>query len=197
MSQRMYLSSLVSNYYYNWSYEEIFNLVDYQQQVLLGVGRTTPWLIDGWAEPVFPFMKEQRECLGWVRTTSIPVIEVTVVGEGEPPSSLIKVGAKYYQPVALTLEAITAASCNTVLFRAKLNHQQLLQTTAVDKYRSVALYFNPQYSLGNAQLNFKEDFIPVALATAELFYLRHCERPRGVNSKVVEDFIEVVTFTTG
>ena len=196
-----YLTSLLDPYYsQDWTYEDIYNLSKKPHRFLFGFGKTSPWQLDILADPVQPFYDRQVQLFGYAKATPTPVL---LIAEEEKDNydNLITVQDQYYLPIAADLEVIEENGCHTILFKGEFIHDDIKAPAAPTSYRSIGLYKNVEYTTDNEELLLQlflesnRPFIEKKQATGDLFYLRHLATPSYITPRLVEDIIEVVTFT--
>lgn len=196
-----YLTSLVEPFYsQEWSYEDIFNYSKKPHRCLFGFGNTSPWQLDILADPVQPFTTRQVQLFGYVKAVPTPVLSIAEEEKDNYPE-VIEVLGQYYIPIAADQTVIEENGCHQIMFRGKLDHDKIKASATPESYRSVGLYKGVEYTTDNEALLAelfsvtRSPIIDVKQATGELFHLRHLATPSFITPRLVEDIIEVVSFT--
>lgn len=196
-----YQTSLIRPFYDNlWSYEDIHNYSKKPHRVLFGLGNTSPWHIDMLADPVHPFTTRQVQLFGYIKAVPTPVIPVAAEELDNYPEA-ITVQGQHYLPIEPELEVITENQCYQILYRGKLEHDKIKATDSPNCYRSVGIYINVEYTGDDEELltelfnSNRSPFIDKKQASGDLLYLRHLTTPSFITPRLVEDIVEVVSFT--
>lgn len=196
-----HLTSFIGPFYNKeWSYEDIFNYSKKAHRVLFGFGQISPWHIDLLADPVQPFITRQNQLFGYIKAIPTPVIQIAAE-ELENYPNAINVLGKYYLPIAADLDVIKSNNCYQILYRGKLIHDKIKTINSPTVYRSLGIYIDVEYKLENEELLtelFNESdspFIDKKQASGDLLYIRHLSLPSYITPRLVEDIIEVVSFT--
>lgn len=202
-STQTYLTSLIDPYAsQDWDYVDIYNYCLKPHRYLFGFGNTSPWQLDLLADPVQPFFTRQVELFGYVKATPTPVILIAEEEKDNYPE-VIEVLGQFYIPVIIGQDVsnITDAECHQIMFRGKLYHDKIKATESPESYRSVGLYREVEFTEDNQELLtefFMETaapFVDKKQAIGSLFHLRHLATPSFITPRLVEDIIEVVSFT--
>jgi hypothetical protein len=102
------------------------------KELILGIGNTEPWPIEGIPPQPNPTLTTQKSVLGFIPVTSkYPVAELAAPQEGS-----ILIGNNHFLPLSNSLGVLEANACETIVVEGKLDHS----TLAGSSYRSVGLY---------------------------------------------------------
>lgn len=196
-----YLTSLIQPFYSRaWSYEDIYNYSKKPHRVLFGFGKTTPWHIDMLADPAQPFLTRQPQLFGYVKAIPTPVIPIAAEELEDYPEA-ITVLDQHYLPIEPELDVIEANQCYQILYKGRLEHDKIKATASPSSYRSIGIYVDVEYTANDVAIltelfnESRSPFIDVKQATGSLLYLRHLATPSFITPRLVEDIIEVVSFT--
>ncbi len=151
-------------------------------KLLVGFGRTSPWIADLNPDPPNKYTRLQEECFGFIRVTARPVLVVRQVEDAD----LIINGYN----IAYTeneLESLTKNRCRFVLIEGTLIHNDVIDGIP-RSYRSLGIYKNAVFTYGTDT----SSFIPFnQVESANLFYLRH-NTPIEITTNAIENIKEIV-----
>lgn len=168
---------------YQDRYLHLLDLIN-NRRLLIGFGRTSPWLVDLIPDGVPPYINIQHECFGYVTASARPVIRVE-----EETEDTITVAGEYFLPIAATLSALRQNHCRYLLFEGTLEHNAVSGDIPV-AYRSIGLYRDAVLTPPNTLTT---GFIPAENVTANLIYLRTFS-PVAITPNTEDLVREVVRF---
>lgn len=116
-----------------YKYQRLLDLLDPANNLVVGVGNTSPWAIEA-APPIIDVLLEEQEELQLLLpvTKKVAVKEVLVT----PATTHYVVANKIFKEVSSTFTAIRTEQATKLLVETKLDHSKL----TVGSYRSIALY---------------------------------------------------------
>lgn len=151
-------------------------------KLLIGFGRTSPWIADLNPDPPNKYTRFQEECFGFIRVTARPVLIVR-----QPQDAELTVNGYFIAPVENDLPILTKSRCRFVLIEGSLIHNDVIDGIP-RSYRSIGIYKNAVFKYGTDT----SSFIPFdQVESADLFYLRHSS-PIEITNNAIENIKEIV-----
>jgi hypothetical protein len=151
-------------------------------KLLLGFGRTSPWIADLNPDPPNKYTSVQEECFGFIRVTARPVLVTR-----RPEDAELIINGYNLVSVENDLELLTKTRCRFVLIEGTLIHNDVIDGIP-RSYRSIGLYKNAVFKYGTDTSSFIQTG---DVESADLFYLRH-NPPIQITTNAIENIKEVV-----